>query len=192
MNRKLITDETIDPSLVSAAESRARRFIHDRRPAGIGFGEVRDDILLEFVRRRDAINAAAERGDVVALGDLLEESVGAAFAKAANESRKNIRRLVPHQVRTAAPGCEDAAYDALAADMRLLATRQSVREREVWFVRCALDHLTDEDRGMALAYMRLGSWGRVVGTLGMSEGHFRRHVLPGFLVRFRGVWQKCR
>lgn len=188
---KMITHVWLDPNLVSAANIRAARYIHDKHPRGFGFDEVRDDILLEFYRRRDEINAAAEKEDAAALGDLLEEACNAAINKAANESRKNERRLVPYQVRNAGVYLEDKAYDDLARDMADYFVRQSKREQDAWFVRTAIRHLTKRDRLIAGAYMELGSWERVAHRFGRTEGDFRRHDLPGFIARFKEEWARC-
>ena len=187
----MITHDWLDPNLVSAANTRAAKYIHDKHPRGFGFDEVRDDILLEFYRRRDAINAAAEKEDAVALGDLLEEAYNAAINKAANESRKNERRLVPFQVRNAGVYLEDKAYDDLARDMADYFVRQSKREQDAWFVRTAIRHLKKRDRLIAGAYMELGSWERVAHRFGRTEGDFRRHDLPGFIARFKEEWTLC-
>ena len=187
----LITDKVIDPNLVNVANSRAARYIHDNKPSGVTFDEVRDDILKEFFLRRDAINAAAEAGDVVALGDALEESINAAFSDSSNESHKHIRKLVPYQVRHADRFHEDEVWEDLARDMANYFFRQSRREAEVRYVRCAIRHLAPEDRRIARAYMKLGSWERVARQLNMSEGTFRRQVLLGFIARFKEEWAKC-
>lgn len=187
----LITDKVIDSNLVDVANRRAAKYIHDRKPLGIGFDEVRDDILKEFFLRRFDINAAAQRGDSVALGDLLEEAVSAATGDASNEGHKHIRKLVPFQVRNAEKNLADKAWEDLARDMTDCIRSQSRRETEAWFARCAIRHLSQTDRRIAGAYMELGSWERVANRFGMSEGHFRRHVLPGFIARFKDEWARC-
>ena len=187
----LITDEVIDPSLVDAANCRAAKYIHDRKPQGIGYDEVRDDILKELFLRRHDINAAAERKDPVVLGDLLEEATSAALGDASNESHKHVRKLVPYQVRNTERELEDKAWEDLARDMADYFRSQSRRETEAWFVRCAIRHLSKTDRRIAGAYMDLGSWERVANRFGMSEGHFRRHVLPGFIARFKEESARC-
>ncbi len=190
-NQPLITDKVIDSNLVDVAKSRAAKYIHDRKPQGVGFDEVRDDILKEFFLRRFDINVAAEREDVAGLGDLLEEAVSAALGDASNESHKHVRKLVPFQIRNAEKELEDKAWEDLARDMADYFRSQSRRETEAWFVRCAIRHLSKADRRIAGAYMELGSWERVASRFGMSEGHFRRHVLPGFVARFKDEWARC-
>ena len=43
---------------------------------------------------------------------------------------------------------------------------------------------------MALGFMELQSWQKVAVRRGMSEGSFRRHVLAGFVSRFKEAWMK--
>ena len=190
-NKPLITETVIDSNLVDAANCRAAKYIHDHKPQGVGFGEVRDDILKEFFLRREAFNAAAAKGDVVALGDLLEEAVSVALGDASNESHKHYRKLVPFQVRNADVYLQDKAFEDLALDMSDYFRRQSRRETEAWFVRCAIRHLCPSDQRIAKAYMEEGSWERVAFRFGRSEGDFRRHVLPGFVARFKEEWERC-
>lgn len=190
-NKPLITETVIDSNLVDAANARAAKYVHDRKPQGIGYDEVRDDILKEFYLRRFDINAAAEKQDIVALGDLLEDAVSAALGDASNESHKHVRKLVPYQVRNADVYLQDKAFDDLARDMADYFNRQARRETEAWFVRCAIRHLRPSDQRIAQAYMEEGSWERVATRFGMSEGSFRRNVLPGFISRFKDEWAKC-
>lgn len=187
-----VTDEVISTNLLDVAKSRAAKYVHDRKPQGVGVDEVKDDILLEFVNRRDAIMLAVMNEDIVAFGDLVEEAITAATNKASNEGHKHVRKLVPFQVRNAGAYLEDKAWEDLARDMADYFSSQSKRETEAWFVRCAIRHLSRADRRIAQAYMELGSWEKVANRFGMSEGHFRRHVLPGFIARFTEEWARCR
>lgn len=177
--------------LLIIAQSRAAKYVHDRKPQGLGVGDVTDYILMEFWRRDKEIKAAARSGDGEALGDILEDATNVALGRASNESHKHVRKLVPYQVRDADAYLADKAYEDLARDMADYFHRQSRRETEAWFVRCAIRHLGLPDRLIAAAYMELGSWERVAFRFGISEGHFRRHVLPGFIARFKAEWRKC-
>lgn len=187
----LITEKVVDSNLVNAANRRAAKYIHDKKPQGIDYDDVRDEILKEFYLRRDAINAAAEKKDAVALGDTLKEAVKVALGNAANASHKHIRKLIPFQVRNAETYLEDKAWEDLARDMADYFFCQSRRETEAWFVRCAIRHLSPSDRRIAEVYMEEESWERVAHRFGMNEGNFRRRVLPGFIVRFKDEWAKC-
>ena len=72
-------------------------------------------------------------------------------------------------------------------DMR---SRHSIRENDRRLVRLVLAMLSTEDRRIALDFMELLSWQKVAARRGMSEGTFRRHVLVGFVSRFKEVWRK--
>lgn len=190
-DKVLVTEKVIDSNLVDAATRRAAKYVHDRKPQGLGVDDVRDFILVEFCRRSKEINVAARKGDSGALSDILENATNVALGRASNESHKHIRKLVPFQVRNVSAYLEDKAYEDIACDMADYFFRQSRRETESWFVRCAIRHLDLPDRLIAAAYMELGSWKRVAGRFGLSEGHFRRRVLPGFIARFKAEWRKC-
>ena len=56
--------------------------------------------------------------------------------------------------------------------------------------RTVLAMLSPEDRRIALDFMELLSWQKVAARSGMSEGTFRRHVLAGFVSRFKEAWGK--
>ena len=74
--------------------------------------------------------------------------------------------------------------------MHSIRIRQSVREndsRKVWLV---LAMMSPEDRLVAHDFMELSSWQKVAARRGMSEGTFRRHVLDGFVSRFKEAWRK--
>lgn len=191
MKGTVVTDEVISENLVDVAKRRAAKYVHDRKPQGISVDEVKDDILLEFGNRRDAIMLAVANKDAEAFGALLEEAVVAATNKASNEGHKHVRKLVPFQVRNAGAYLEDKAWEDLARDMADYFFCQSRRETEAWFVRCAIHHLSKSDRRIAKAYMELDSWEKVAHRFGMSEGTFRRRVLPGFIARFKDEWAKC-
>ena len=50
--------------------------------------------------------------------------------------------------------------------------------------------LLPEDRRVAQDFMERLSWQKVAARRGMSEGTFRRHVLSGFISRFKDAWRK--
>ena len=50
--------------------------------------------------------------------------------------------------------------------------------------------MSPEDRLVAHDFMELSSWQKVAARRGMSEGTFRRHVLSGFIARFKEAWRK--
>ena len=68
--------------------------------------------------------------------------------------------------------------------------RQSVRENDRRKVRLVLAMMSPEDRLVAHDFMELLSWQKVAARRGMSEGTFRRHVLDGFIARFKEAWRK--
>ena len=107
-----------------------------------------------------------------------------------NESRRNLRALRPWQVRDVEPHLETQAYRNLAHDMHGMRIRQSVRENDRRCVRLVLNMLSPEDRLVAHDFMELLSWQKVAARRGMSEGTFRRHVLDGFIARFKEAWRK--
>ena len=74
--------------------------------------------------------------------------------------------------------------------MHNLRIRQSVRENDRRCVRLVLNMLSPEDRRLAYEFMELLSWQKVAARRGMSEGTFRRHVLDGFIARFKEAWRK--
>jgi hypothetical protein len=111
-------------------------------------------------------------------------SLSAALNEAQNEGRRSSRALVPWQLKRGVP------VGALARDMQAVAARQRVREQDRLAVQLTVALLSPEDRRVALDFMELLSWQKVAARRGMSEGSFRRHVLAGFIARFKEAWMR--
>ena len=105
-----------------------------------------------------------------------------ALNEAQNEGRRNFRSLVPWQMRRGMSAAE------VARDMYAMSSRQRVRERDRIAVRRTVARLSPEDRRMAELYMKLLNWKKVAAALGFAMWTFRRHVLPGFVSRFKTAW----
>ena len=158
----------MDRKTVAFAHGWARRYIRTKHPHGLDEGDVENRILESLYYNKDK-------------GKALSEALNAVQ----NDSRRNQRALRPWQVRNAEPHLEARAYRNLARDMYSVRIRQSVRENERRRVRVVVGMLSPEDRRVALDFMDLLSWQKVAVRRGMSEGTFRRHVLAGFMARFK-------
>ena len=102
--------------------------------------------------------------------------------EAQNEGRRNFRSLIPWQMR-----CGEPAVEAVR-DMYAMSSRQRVRERDRLAVRHTVARLSPEDRRIAELYMKLLNWKKVAAEIGIAMWTFRRHVLPGFVSRFKALW----
>ena len=168
----------MDQKTVAFARCWARRYVGEHHPHGLDESDVENMILRRLHYNKDK----GERGQKAALALALNE--------AQNEGRRSLRALFPWQVRSAAPHLEAQAYRDLARDMFNMRIRQSVRENDRRRVRLVLKMLSPEDRGVANDFMELLSWIKVAKRRGMSEGTFRRHVLAGFVSRFKEAWSE--
>ena len=155
------------------ARGWVRRYVRTKHPYGLDEGDVQNRILESLYYNKDKEKALSK-----ALNDIQ------------NESRRNLRALRPWQVRDAEPCLETQAYCNLARDMHGMSVRQSVRENDQRNVRVVLGMLSQDDRRVALDFMELLSWQKVAARRGMSEGTFRRHVLSGFVARFKEAWRE--
>ena len=154
----------------------ARRYIREHHPHGLDASDIENMILRRLYYNKDI----GERGQKAALSSALNE--------AQNYGRRSMRALFPWQVRNAEPHLEAQAYRCLARDMFNMRIRQRVRENDRRRVRLVLKMLSPEDRSVAMDFMELLSWIKVAERRGMSEGTFRRHVLAGFVSRFKERW----
>ena len=150
----------------------ARRYMREHHPHGLDASDVENMILRRLHYNKDK----GERGRKAALSAALNE--------AQNEGRRSSRALVPWQLKRGVP------VGALARDMQAVASRQRTRELDRLAVRLTVARLSPGDRRVALDFMNLLSWQKVAARRGMSEGSFRRHVLAGFVSRFKEAWQK--
>ena len=150
----------------------ARRYMREHHPHGLDASDVENMILRRLHYNKDK----GERGRKAALSAALNE--------AQNEGRRSFRALVPWQLKRGVP------VGALARDMQAVAARQRARELDRLAVRLTVALLSPGDRRVALDFMNLLSWQKVAARRGMSEGSFRRHVLAGFVSRFKEAWQK--
>ena len=148
----------------------ARRYIREHHPHGLDASDVENMILRRLHYNKDK----GERGRKAALSLALNE--------AQNEGRRNFRSLIPWQMR-----CGEPAVEAVR-DMYAMSSRQRVRERDRIAVRRTIARLSPEDRRMAELYMKLLNWKKVAAALGFAMWTFRRHVLPGFVSRFKTTW----
>ena len=176
----------MDREIIGFARNRARRFVHKKHPNGLDRQDVENRILESVYMRIREIETA----DAAHRCEILDEALNAALNAVQDESRRNLRRLVPYQVRNAAPHLQDRAYTNLADDMRNESRRQSLRERDRICVRQTLGMMSPEDRRLAHDFMELLSWRKVAARRGMSEGTFRRKVLMGFTARFKAAWRE--
>ena len=156
----------------------ARRYIREHRPHGLDASDVENMILRRLHYNKDK----SERGQKAALALALNE--------AQNCGRRSLRALFPWQVRYAEPHLQAQAYHSLAHDMHNMRIRQMVREQDRLAVQLTVALLSPEDRRVALDFMELLSWQKVAARRGMSEGSFRRHVLAGFIARFKEAWMR--
>ena len=150
----------------------ARRYMREHHPHGLDASDVENMILRRLHYNKDK----GERGRKAALSAALNE--------AQNEGRRSSRALVPWQLKRGVP------VGALARDMQAVAARQRARELDRLAVRLTVALLSPGDRRVALDFMNLLSWQKVAARRGMSEGSFRRHVLAGFVSRFKEAWRK--
>ena len=144
--------------------------MREHRPYGLDESDVENMILRRLHYNKDK----GERGRKAALSLALNE--------AQNEGRRNFRSLVPWQMR-----CGLSAIE-VARDMCAMASRQRVRERDRIAVRRTVVRLSPEDRRIAELYMKLLNWKKVAAEIGIAMWTFRRHVLPGFVSRFKVLW----
>ena len=163
----------MDQKTIGFARGWARRYVRTKHPYGLDEGDVQNRILESLYYNKDKEKALSK-----ALNDIQ------------NESRRNLRALRPWQVRDEEPHLEAQAYRNLARDMHGMSVRQSVRENDRRNVRVVLGMLSQDDRRVALDFMELLSWQKVAARRGMSEGTFRRHVLSGFVARFKEAWRE--
>ena len=148
----------------------SRRYVREHRPYGLDESDVENMILLRLHYNKDK----RERGRKAALSLALNE--------AQNEGRRNFRSLIPWQMR-----CGESAVEAVR-DMYAMSSRQRVRERDRLAVRHTVARLSPEDRRIAELYMKLLNWKKVAAEIGIAMWTFRRHVLPGFVSRFKALW----
>ena len=150
----------------------AKRYIREHHPHGLDASDVENMILRRLHYNKDK----GERGR--------KASLSAALNEAQNEGRRSSRALVPWQLKRGVP------VGALARDMQAVTARQRVREQDRLAVQLTVALLSPEDRRVALDFMELLSWQKVAARRGMSEGTFRRHVLSGFVARFKEAWRE--
>ena len=163
----------MDQETIVFARRWARHYVRTKHPHGLDEEDVENRILESLCSNKDK-----------------EKALSKALNAVQNESRRNLRALRPWHVRNAAPHREAQAYRNLASDMHSMRIRQRVREDDRSRVRLAIAAMSPEDRRVALDFMELLSWQKVAVRRGMSEGTFRRHVLVGFVSRFKDVWRK--
>ena len=163
----------MDQKAIAFARSWARRYVRTKHPHGLDAEDVENRILESLHHNKDKRKALA-----LALNSIQDEG------------RRNLRALRPWQVRNAEPHLERMAYGNLARDMHNMRIRQSIRESDRRRVRLTLAMLSPEDRRVARDFMELLSWIQVAERRGMTEGTFRRHVLAGFVSRFKEAWSK--
>ena len=160
----------MDQKTVAFARSWARRYVRTKHPHGLDEEDVENRILEALHYNKDK----RERGRKAALSSALNE--------AQNEGRRNFRSLVPWQMRRGMSAAE------VARDMYAMSSRQRVRERDRIAVRRTVARLSPEDRRIAELYMKLLNWKKVAAEIGIAMWTFRRHVLPGFVSRFKMLW----
>ena len=163
----------MEQKAVAFARVWARRYVRTKHPHGLDEGDVENRILESLYYNKDK-------------GKALSEALNAVQ----DEGRRNLRALCPWQVRNAEPHLEMTAYRDLTRDMHDMRSRHSIRENDRRLVRLVLAILSPEDRRLAYEFMELLSWQKVAARSGMSEGTFRRHVLVGFVSRFKEAWRK--
>ena len=163
----------MDQKTVAFARNWARRYVRTKHPYGLDEEDVENRILESLHYNKDKRRALSE-----ALNDIQDEG------------RRNMRALRPWHVRNAAPHREAQIWRDLASDMYGMRIRQRVREDDRSRVRLVLAAMSHEDREVAQGFMELSSWQKVAARRGMSEGTFRRHVLSGFVARFKEAWRE--
>ena len=177
----------MDTKAIAFARSRARLYVRTRHPHGLDVGDVENRILeslYEYGRGK------FPDGIVPGTDPVVKKALAEALNAVQDEGRRNLRALCPWQVRNAEPHLEAQAYRNLARDMHDMRSRHSIRENDRRLVRLVLAMLSAEDRHIALDFMELLSWQKVAARSGMSEGTFRRHVLVGFVSRFKEAWRE--
>ena len=204
----------MDQQAVAFARSWATRYVRTKHPHGLDVEDVENRVLESLykygrgkINGRDGARPSQNRKDrlspvrdIDATGhtqdgeatepQCMMKALSEALNEIQNESRRNLRALCPWQVRNAEPHLAAQAYCTLACDMHSIRIRQSVRENDRRCVRLVLNMLSPEDRLVALDFMELLSWQKVAARRDMSEGSFRRHVLAGFMARFKEAWRK--
>ena len=185
----------MDRKAVAFARSWAARYVRTKHPHGLDEGDVENRILESLYKySRGKMNgrdsARPSQDGEASEPQCMMKALSGALNEIQNESRRNLRALCPWQVRNAEPHLETTAYRNLACDMHNLRIRQSVRENDRRCVRLVLNMLSPEDRRLAYEFMELLSWQKVAARRGMSESTFRRHVLSGFIARFKEAWRK--
>lgn len=185
----------MDTQAIAFARSRARLYVRTRHPHGLDVEDVENRILKSLYKYgrgkmcgRDGARPSQD-GDATA-PQWMMKALAEALNAVQDEGRRNLRALCPWQVRNAEPHLEMTAYRNLARDMNDMRSRHSIREDDRRLVRLVLAMLSTEDRRIALDFMELLSWQKVAARRGMSEGSFRRHVLAGFVSRFKEAWRK--
>ena len=166
----------MDQETIAFARRWARHYVRMKHPHGLDEEDVENRILEALHHNKDDKDK--------------RKSLAEALNSIQDESRRNMRALRPWQVRNAEPHREAQAYRNLASDMHSMRIRQRVREDDRSRVRLAIAAMSPEDREVARDFMELSSWQKVAARRGMSEGTFRRHVLAGFVSRFKEVWRK--
>ena len=163
----------MDQKTVAFARSWARRYVRTKHPHGLDEEDVENRILEALHHNKDKRRALSW-----ALNDIQDEG------------RRNLRALHPWQVRCAESHLAYQTHVELGRDMRRLRICNSVREDDRRRVRIAIGMLSPDDQRVAQDFMELLSWGKVAARRGMSEGAFRRHVLAGFVSRFKEAWSE--
>ena len=185
----------MDRKAVAFARSWATRYVRTKHPHGLDVEDVENRILESLYKySRGKMNgrdsARPSQDGEAPEPQWMMKALSAALNDIQNESRRNLRALCPWQVRDVEPHLETQAYRNLAHDMHGMRIRQSVRENDRRNVRIVLGMLSPDDRRVALDFMELLSWQKVAVRRGMSEGTFRRHVLDGFVSRFKDTWRR--
>jgi AraC-like DNA-binding protein len=185
----------MDQQAVAFARSWATRYVRTKHPYGLDVEDVENRILESLYKySRGKMNgrdsARPSQDGEATEPQCMMKALSGALNEIQNESRRNLRALCPWQVRNAEPHLETQAYRNLACDMHSIRIRQSVRENDRRKVRLVLAMMSPEDRLVAHDFMELLSWKKVAARRGMSESTFRRHVLDGFIARFKEAWRK--
>ena len=162
----------MDRKTIAFARSWARRYIREHHPYGLDESDVENMILRRLHHNKDK----GERGRKAALSSALNE--------AQNAGRRNFRALVPWQLK------RGMSVGELARDMHDVASRQRLREHDRLAVRRTVARLSPNNRRIAELYMKLLNWKKVAARMGVTVWTFRRHVLPGFVLRFKALWME--
>jgi hypothetical protein len=176
------------------ADLNATDFCAHKNHAGLSAGDIYNRILgeihAECLYDVDKVLHLPIDADVLKAN--IRNAVNRAIGKCRNLAKSNRAAIEPFQVRKVREngGDVDRAYNLLGYDMRSYFTANLNNAKKAKYLKIAFKFMRPDDVKICQEYLDKGNWEDVAALHGMSEGDFRRKILPGLRDRAQKVWKK--